>query len=326
MHAILGSETTTIFQKSMTPSFQFFPMGNRSQRRYIYTTHIWTGWIDPPKKGRRQTMRILISVDIEGVAGVSRPDQTISTGQDYGTARRLMTEEANAAVRGAFEAGASEVLVADAHGSFGNLLPDLLDSRASLIHGKPRTYGMLEGIQERPDAVMLIGYHAMAGNSGVLAHTIRGTAFHKTWLNDQPAGEAALYGLLAGEFDAPVVMASGDDAFAAETPSWLPETQFAVVKKSLGNRAAISVSPIRARELIQEAAKVAVMAREQVRPIMLPPPIACRVEAKSAVLADLFSLLPGSTRLDPLTLAFTADRPSDVLRVLNLWSAASSSI
>lgn len=271
-------------------------------------------------------MRILISVDIEGVAGVSRPDQTSSSGHDYETARRLMTEEANAAIRGAFEAGATEVLVADAHGSFGNILPDLLDDRASLIHGKPRAYGMLEGIQERPDAVLLIGYHAMAGRSGVLAHTVRGTAFHRTWLNDQPAGEAALYGLVAGEFGAPVVMASGDDAFAAETKAWLPETRFAIVKRSVGNRAAISVSPSRARAIIQEEAKAAIMATRQVRPITLPLPIRCRVEAKTAVLADLFSLLPGSQRVDPLTLEFSAGKPSDIQRVLSLWSAASSSI
>lgn len=271
-------------------------------------------------------MRILISVDIEGVAGVSRPDQTLSSGADYGTARGLMTEEANAAVRGAFEAGATEVLVADAHGSFGNLLPDRIDPRAQLVHGKPRGFGMLEGIQERPDAVLLVGYHAMAGACGVLAHTIRGTAFHRIQLNGRPVGEAALYGLLAGEFDAPVVMASGDDAFARETPAWLPQTRFAVVKRSAGNRAAISLSPERARAVIQEEARAAVAARESIRPIRLTPPICCRVEAKMPALADLFSLLPASTRIDALNVEFTMELPSDVLRVLNLWSAAAASL
>lgn len=271
-------------------------------------------------------MKILISVDIEGVAGVSRPDQTTATGADYGVARGLMTEEANAAVRGAFEAGAAEVFVADAHGSFGNLLPDRLDPRAQLIHGKPRAFGMLEGIQERPEAVLLVGYHAMASASGVLAHTIRGTAFHRIQLNGRPAGEAALYGLLAGEFNAPVVMASGDDAFARETTAWLPQTRFAVVKRSLGNRAAISLSPERARTAIEAEAKAAVAARASIAPIHLDPPIHCRLEAKTPALADLFSLLPASNRLDAMTLEFTMNRPSEVLRVLNLWSAAAASL
>lgn len=271
-------------------------------------------------------MRVLISVDIEGMAGVSRPEQTATSGDDYGTARRLMTEEANAAVAGAFDAGATEVLVADAHGSFGNLLPDLLDPRARLVHGKPRTYGMLEGIQERPQAVLLIGYHAMASERGVLAHTIRGTAYHRIWLNDRPAGEAALYGLLAGEFGAPVAMASGDDAFALETRAWLPETRFAVVKQAVANRAAISLSPLRAREVIREEAKSALVALDSLRPLSLDGPLRCRVETKSAALADLFSLLPGADRTGPLLLEFTMDRPSQVLRILNLWSAAAASL
>ncbi len=100
-------------------------------------------------------MRVLVSVDIEGVAGVSRPEQTRAGAIDYDNARRLMTAEANAEIRGCFDAGASDVLVADGHGRFGNLLPDLLDDRARLVHGKPRRFGMLDGLQEDCDAVML---------------------------------------------------------------------------------------------------------------------------------------------------------------------------
>ena len=270
-------------------------------------------------------MRVLVSVDIEGIAGVSRAEQTLSSGEDYGTARRLMTEEANAAVRGAYDGGATEVLVADAHGTFGNLLPDLLDERAELVHGKPRAYGMLEGIQERPEAVLLVGYHAGAGERGVLAHTIRGTAFHRIWLQDRPAGEAAIYGHLAGAFGAPVVMASGDDAFAEETRLWLPRTRFAVVKRSVGTRAAISLSPARARSLIAAAAQEAVATAREVEPLVSGPSLRCRVEAKTPVLADLFSLLPGARRTAPLMLEFEGT-PVEVVQVLNLWSAAAASV
>jgi D-amino peptidase len=271
-------------------------------------------------------MRVLISVDIEGVAGVSRPEQTQAGALDYDSARRLMTEEANAAMRGAFSGGATEVNAADAHGSFGNLLPELLDPRARLAHGKPRPHGMVQGIDERIDAVMLVGYHAMAGAHGILSHTIRGTAFHRIWLNGRPVGEAMLYGLIVGEHGAPVVMATGDDAFAAETRPWLPQTRFAVVKQAIGHRAAISLSPANARALIEAEAKSAVGNAANIEPLRIEGPLTCRVEAKSLVLADLFAVLPGARRPEPLIVEFSAASAGAVLGVLQLFSAASASI
>jgi len=271
-------------------------------------------------------MRVLISVDIEGVAGVSRPEQTQAGALDYDTARRLMTEEANAAIRGAFAAGATDVVAADAHGSFGNLLPDRLDPRARLAHGKPRPHGMVQGIDETIEAVMLVGYHAMAGAHGVLSHTIRGTAFHRIWLNGRPVGEAMLYGLFVGEHGAKVVMASGDDAFAAETREWLPHARFAVVKQAVGHRAAVSLSPEKARALIEAEAKAGLAGIGKARVLRIDPPLTCRVEAKSLVLADLFAVLPGARRPEPLAVEFTAACVGDVLGVLQLFSAASASI
>lgn len=271
-------------------------------------------------------MKVLISVDIEGVAGVSRPEQTQAGALDYDTARRLMTEEANAAIRGAFAGGAKEVIAADAHGGFGNLLPDLLDPRARLAHGKPRPHGMVQGIDDACDAAMLVGYHAMAGAHGVLSHTIRGTAFHRIWLNGRPVGEAMLYGLFMGEQGVPVVMASGDDAFAHETREWLPQTRFAVVKQAIGHRAAISLSPEKARALIEAEAKAGLANLAQAKPLRVDPPLTCRVEAKSPVLADLFAVLPGARRPDPLMVEFQAASAGEVLGILQLFSAASASI
>lgn len=270
-------------------------------------------------------MKVLISVDIEGVAGVSRPDQTTPGAIDYDNARRLMTEEANAAIRGCFAAGAEEVIAADAHASFGNLLPDLVDERARLSHGKPRPFGMLQGFMGC-DAVMMIGYHAMAGAFGVLAHTMRGAAFHRVWLNGRPVGEAALYGLLAGEHGIPVIFASGDDAFAEETRQWLPETRFAVVKNATGNRAAVSLSPARARALIESEARSAMTDAKRVKPIALQGPLVCRVEAKNLVLADLFANLPRSRRVDALNVEFEARSAGEVLGALQLLAAGAASV
>jgi D-amino peptidase len=270
-------------------------------------------------------MKVLISVDIEGVAGVSRPEQTTPGSIDYDNARRLMTEEANAAIRGCFAGGAGEVIAADAHASFGNLLPDLLDERARLSHGKPRPFGMLQGFMGC-DAVMMIGYHAMAGAFGVLAHTMRGIAFHRVWLDGRLVGEAALYGLLAGEHGIPVILASGDDAFEGETKTWLPQTRFAVVKHATGNRAAVSLSPARARALIESEARAAIAEAKRVQPITLAPPLVCRIEAKSLVLADLFSNLPGSRRVDPLHVEFGAKSAGEVLGALQLLAASAAGV
>lgn len=111
-------------------------------------------------------MKILISVDIEGVAGVFSLEQTRAGNAEYERARRLMTEEANAAIRGAFAAGATEVLVNDSHGHFRNLLPDLLDPRAKAVQGKPRYLGMMSGLEQGCKAVLMIGYHSRAQGRG----------------------------------------------------------------------------------------------------------------------------------------------------------------
>ena len=124
-------------------------------------------------------MKIFISVDIEGVAGVCEPVQGQRGNAEYETARRLMTEEASAAVQGAFDGGATEVVVADSHGPMRNIIADQLDPRALLVSGKPRPLSMAQGLRPDHDGMVLIGYHAAAGEPGVLSHTISGLAFSR---------------------------------------------------------------------------------------------------------------------------------------------------
>ncbi|MGI4891529.1 MAG: M55 family metallopeptidase, partial [Janthinobacterium lividum] len=112
-------------------------------------------------------MRILISADIEGVANVFHPEQTRAGNAEYERARRWMTAEADAAVRGAFDGGATEVLVNDSHGGFRNLIPDSIDRRARFVLGKPRYLSMMAGV-DGCNAVCMIGYHARAGSRGVV--------------------------------------------------------------------------------------------------------------------------------------------------------------
>ncbi|MDB5847832.1 MAG: aminopeptidase, partial [Rhodoferax sp.] len=253
-------------------------------------------------------MKILISVDIEGVAGVFHPEQTRAGNTEYERARRLMTAEANAAIRGAFAGGASSVLVNDSHGGFRNLLPDELDPRARAVLGKPRVLGMMGGLEDAEGGacagVFMVGYHARSQSRGVLAHTINSFAFARIWLNDQELGEAGLYGSLAAELGVPILLASGDDVFQAETQPMFPATRFVVTKTAHGHASGISVSPsascaaieAAATQVVQGALPAAALARG-----VGAGPFHCRLQTQSPGLADLFAVLPGLERLDGVT-------------------------
>lgn len=224
-------------------------------------------------------MRILISADIEGVANVFHPEQTRAGNAEYERARRWMTAEADAAVRGAFEGGATEVIVNDSHGGFRNLVPDWMDARARFVLGKPRHLGMMAGV-EGCDAVCMIGYHARAGSRGTLAHTINSFAFARVWLNEQELGEAGLYGALAGERGVPVAVASGDDVFVNETLPLLPHTTFVQTKQAEGMNAGMSLSSEQACDAILAAVRSAVQRGHFGMPLRIQPPIVCRLQRR----------------------------------------------
>jgi D-amino peptidase len=269
-------------------------------------------------------MKILISVDIEGVAGVFQPEQTRSGNPEYERARLLMTQEANAAIAGAFDGGASAVLVNDSHGGYRNLLPDLLDARAQTVLGKPRYLGMMAGVDEGVAGVCLIGYHSRAQGRGVLAHTINSFAFARVYFNELELGEAGLYGALAGEFGVPVLLASGDDVFIEETRPLFPQAAFVQTKRAGGQTSGISLSPSQSCEAIRAGVTAALAQRVPVLPFVLQAPIAVRLQTQTPALADLFCQWPSLHRLAGCELAFDAPTVQAALRMLNCLSAMSA--
>ncbi|MDO5091104.1 MAG: M55 family metallopeptidase [Cardiobacteriaceae bacterium] len=273
-------------------------------------------------------MKILVSVDIEGVAGVVHPAQTRPGNGEYERARRFMAAEANAAVAGALAAGAHTVWVADAHGGFRNLAADDIDPRAILVSGKPRADGMLASVIDAADALILIGYHSRAGGQGVLAHTINGFAFADIAVNGISLGEAALYGLLAGECGVPLIFASGDQHFIAENRDFFPGAQWWQSKTALGDYAAASPAPEASAAAIEAGVMDAVRAvmLRRPAPFTMPAPYRCTVRAQTPALADLFALLPDTERLDGTTVAFVQPTMRRVIAVLNLFSAASAAL
>jgi D-amino peptidase len=269
-------------------------------------------------------MKVLISADIEGVAGVFHPEQTRAGNGEYEAARRWMTLEANAAIEGAFDGGATDVWVNDSHGGFRNLLPDLLDARAQVVLGKPRTLGMMAGLEYGAALVFMIGYHAKSQTRGILAHTINSFAFASIALNGQELGEAGLYGALAGEYGAPVVMGSGDDVFIAENRPLFPHATFVETKKATGFGSGVSLSPEQSRRAIRAGVQQALATRANARPLVFAGPQAVTLRAQSPALADLFCQWPAFERVDGVTLRFTAATVEAAVRMLNCCSAMSS--
>ncbi|MCO4862305.1 M55 family metallopeptidase [Cupriavidus sp. WGlv3] len=268
-------------------------------------------------------MKILVSTDIEGVAGVFHAEQTRAGNGEYERARAWMTGEANAAIEGAFAGGAAEVLVNDSHGGFRNLLPDQLDPRARVVLGKPRYLGMMAGVETGVDGVLMIGYHGRAQSRGVLAHTINSGAFARVWLNGKELGEAGLYAALAGEFGAPVLMASGDDVFVQETHALMPWVRFVETKTAGGFGSGASLSPAAARAAIAAAAAAAVRERAQAQCLRIAAPVACTLQTQTPAHADLFCQWPTLERRDGVTLSFQADSVQAAVRMLNCLSAMS---
>lgn len=271
-------------------------------------------------------MRILISADIEGISGVMSPDQTRPGSAAYERARLLMTREVNAAVEGALDGGATEVWVADGHGQYDNILLEELHPGACLVSGKPRLFGMLGGLDRGPwDGLFLIGYHARAGAYGVLAHTINGAAFAEIRVNGVPVGEYFLNGLLAGEYGVPVRLISGDDRLAAEAAAVCPNAEIVTVKEALGTRAAVHLPPEVVRKALRAAARKA-MGNFLCRPLAVAGPFAVQVSTVRTFHADLFCMMPGTTRVSPTCLEFIADTPFTITRTLNSFSSMAASV
>ncbi|AWQ06514.1 M55 family metallopeptidase [Bordetella bronchiseptica] len=268
-------------------------------------------------------MKVLISTDIEGVAGVFHAEQVRPGNGEYERARAWMTGEANAAIAGAIAGGAEEVLVNDSHGGFRNLLPDQLDERARLVLGKPRYLGMMGGLEEPCDAVFMIGYHSRSQGRGVLAHTINSFAFARVFINGMELGEAGLYGALAGELGVPVALASGDDVFIAETRPLFPAAQWVQTKVAHGQGSGVTLTPAAARRAIAQAAETAVRNLDGLAPLRIAAPIECRLQTQGAALADLFCTWPTLERVDGVTLRFTVDSMQAAIRTLNSLAAMS---
>ena len=263
-------------------------------------------------------MRVFISVDMEGVAGVATFDQIIRGGTGYARAQELMTEEANAAIRGAFTGGATEVLVNDSHGTMDNLLHDRLDPRARLVFGAPRPSCMVQGITSDDAMAVFVGYHAAAGAEGVLAHTFSSN-FTEVRVNGLPVTEAEVNGLYAASLGVPVAVLTGDDQICGVASKAFPGVTAVEVKQAHGFSATDTLSPSVARERIEDAVRTAVGNRGELRSQPLPDRLDLEIDFALPLGADLAGTVPGSVRLAGRTLRAEARDVQELLGFVMSW-------
>ena len=227
-------------------------------RKFVFVSFVSFVFATFVAASEAQGKKVYISVDMEGISGVVGDDQTSAGQPEYGRSRKLMAEDANAAIRGAFDGGATEVVVNDSHGSQRNLLPEDLDPRARLISHSFKRHGMVEGLDETFDAVIFVGYHAKADSPrGLFAHTGSGVV-KDVQVNGRSAGEGGLNTLMAQWYGVPVVMISGDDVAVEQQKEWTPNVRGVVVKRAINMRAVEARPLAEARREIQAAAKEAV--------------------------------------------------------------------
>jgi D-amino peptidase len=265
-------------------------------------------------------MRVYISADIEGVSGVVHTAQSAWQTSDYERARKWMAKDVNAAVEGALQAGAEEIVVNDAHGNMRNLIIDDLHPQAKLISGRPKAVSMLHRLDGGFDLVFFVGYHARNGSRfGIINHTYSGSVVNEVRLNGKLVGEIGLNAATAAELNVPVGLVTGDKETEKETLELLPDVETVVVKEGSGRYAALCLHPARARELIKDASKRAVERYEEFESFVVEVPVRMELKMRRTPMADACELIPHVQRIDGVTVAYEAESMVQAYKLLQAF-------
>jgi D-amino peptidase len=258
-------------------------------------------------------MKVFVAVDMEGIAGLVQWD-----GAQRELERRLMTEEVNAAARGAFAAGATEVFAGESHGNMRNLLPESLDPRVGYLSGQPKPMNHMAGVDSSFDLALFVGYHSKAGTlHGVMAHTFSGNIFSLSF-NGVEVGEIGADAALCGAHGVPVGLVAGDRAACAEARALLGDVRTVVVKEGVSRSAARCLPLAEARQMIEAAAAEAVQQASSLTPFTFEGSVAVQVVFNDPSYADTIEHLDFVTRVDGRTVSFAG---SDFLAAFERFSA-----
>jgi D-amino peptidase len=260
-------------------------------------------------------VKVFIVSDMEGVAGIVKWQQVDGSEEkrSYHEGRKLYTEEINAAVRGAKSAGAKEIVVMDCHGAggewtFNSLVPEQLDPSCEYVVQNDWTE-YTELLEQGCDAALFVAMHAKAGTpDGVLSHTVSGQAWRDLQFNGVSVGETGINAALCGQWGCPVLLVTGDEAVCKEATSLLGDGLTTVaVKRGLGRFSARQLTPLKARELIEDGAKRALKDLSAVKPYDPGRPAEIRVEFTTPDRLVEYRNRRGTEQVDDLTLVSKAD-------------------
>ena len=259
-------------------------------------------------------MRVFITVDMEGISGVMLREQLTVGTPEYAEARHLLIGDANAAVEGALEAGADDIIVADMHSRGFHFPLDKLHLQARYLMGGghwPR-FPFLEG----SDALLMVGYHALSGTeSAVRDHTMSSLHWQDLWVNGHQFGEVGIDAAIAGFYDVPVMLVTGDDKVCAEALDLLGKIETAEVKQAVGRHRALLLPPPVAQGLIREKTRRAVERIGEVEPLRIPGPVEVKLRYSGTDLAERHPFDGKSiVRLDGRTVLFKGQDILDALR------------
>jgi D-amino peptidase len=260
-------------------------------------------------------MKIYVSVDMEGIAGVAYREQIMRGEIFYQETRQMLTDEVNVVVEALLQAGATEIIVKDAHSRGFNFVYDRLHPAASYVLGPAAMPNRFPGIDPSFDGAVLIGYHGMAGTEGaILDHTWSYLDLYGLELNGTPIGEIGIEALLFGLHGVPVIFVSGDDKTCAEAKRQLGTVFTYETKKGMGRHSGLLKAPKRVYEEIGESIKEAVRRRNECKPYSIPGPYEMKIGYTSTNLADIQDYNNRDTfRLDGRTKLLKDD---DILRLL----------
>jgi D-amino peptidase len=256
-----------------------------------------------PQSKSKNGLKIYILTDLEGAAGVvTFENHSYSTGKYYEQSKILFTKELNAAVEGALEAGATEIIVWDGHGS-GGINIDYIHPEAKVIMGSGGF-----GLDASYDAMLIVGQHAMANTpNGNLAHSYSSRTINNIYLNEEPIGETGIRIILASYYNIPTVFLSGDQAACNEFLKYVPNGEVAPVKVGLGLNVALNLSPVKARELIKERVKKALQKIPEIKRYWVPPPYELVIEFKDKESAENRAKSPDWKKIDDYKVVKRAD-------------------
>jgi D-amino peptidase len=276
-----------------------------------------------PLAAQAQTpARIFISVDMEGIGGIGTGAMASSSGKDYATGRRLMTDEVNTVVAAILERGPAEILVNDSHGDMQNLLHTELDPRVTYIQGAIKPNGMMEGLDPGFDGVIFLGYHARAGTAeGFLAHTGSG-AVKGLWINGLEAGEGEMNALYAGAMGVPVLLAAGDQVFVDQFLGNVSGVEGVVTKTAITPQSAHLLHPEVVRERLAEGTRRALDRLAEggadggFHPMPVGEPVEVRLRFQDVTRPQIMQAVPGVRQVDGYTVEFTSDSMGEAYRLI----------